>query len=218
MYGEKLGDDDLLDIARLNWTAARAGAGSTASNEIMPSIIIYQAQITDAGLDALKAVPQLRTLFLYPAPSITNDGLRMLKVLPKLEQLWICGSKIDNTGVKHLNELASLTGLYLIDSKSLTSIDGLELPRLVQLAISGTKITDDSLQGLTKQFPKIQELSVRNTAITDATLDVIAKHDGWTSLNVAGTQITDRGASNFAKLSKLRVLHFFDTETGEAIY
>jgi hypothetical protein len=68
--------------------------------------------VTDAGLDQLKALTQLRTLTLN-GTKVTDAGLKHLKGLTQLRTLTLNGTKVTDAGLGHLGEMTQLQLLHL---------------------------------------------------------------------------------------------------------
>lgn len=69
--------------------------------------------ITDAGLESLAELRNLRVLELSANFAITNSGLKSLQNLTKLEDLNLSGTRISNAGLEYLKNLRSLRHLHL---------------------------------------------------------------------------------------------------------
>ena len=72
-------------------------------------------EITDAGLEHLKNLTQLKELRIGYT-EVTDVGLEHLKGLTQLQQLDLGGTKITDAGLEHVKELTQLQWLYLDDT------------------------------------------------------------------------------------------------------
>ncbi len=76
---------------------------------------------------------------------------------------------------------------------------------VIQVTLSGTKITDKGLEHL-KGLTSLTFLHLRNTNVTDAGLEYLKGITSLISLNLPGTKITDAGLAELkAALPKCRV-------------
>lgn len=98
-------------------------------------VVIYNndPRITDAGLEHLKALTQLRELYLMRT-QITDAGLEYLKELSQIQVLRLDDTNITDAGLEYL--------------KGLT--------RLRQLNLGGTKVTDAGVERLQHSLPNCQ--------------------------------------------------------------
>ncbi|MDE0734260.1 MAG: PQQ-binding-like beta-propeller repeat protein [Pirellulaceae bacterium] len=129
-------------------------------------------RVTDAGLEKLATLTQLRVLNLY-ANNISDQGLVHLGRLSKLRQLDLSLTAITDAGLVHLEKLSGLTHLDLLYSNGFAgpiitgagvkSLAGLE--SLQSLSLVGARINDESLQ---LPWPKtLRSLHLANTAVTE---------------------------------------------------
>jgi hypothetical protein len=93
----------------------------------LESLWIYGSGVSDAGLECLAKLPQLRTLSLS-SPLVTDAGLKHLRELKQLESLTLQHIGVDDAGLVHLRGLANLRNLDLTG----TNVEG---PGLVHLKI-----------------------------------------------------------------------------------
>ena len=69
-------------------------------------------QVTDAGLEHLKGLTNLRRLYLS-GTKVTDAGLEHLKGLTNLEHLSLSSTKVTDAGLEHLKGLTKLRALAL---------------------------------------------------------------------------------------------------------
>ena len=79
-----------------------------------PVIWVYLAKtkVTDAGLEHLKGLKQLRALYLWDT-HITDAGLKHLKGFKQLQALYLNSTQVTDAGLEHLKGLKQLTILDL---------------------------------------------------------------------------------------------------------
>ncbi len=110
--------------------------------------------ITDAGLEHLKGVTQLRVLILTDT-GVTDAGLEYLKCVTQLRVLGLCGTKITDAGLEHVKELSQLQLLLLAGTKITDA--GLEhlkgLTQLRWLYLGGSETTMAGIERLQHSLP-----------------------------------------------------------------
>ncbi|MBL8211505.1 MAG: hypothetical protein JNK87_12365 [Bryobacterales bacterium] len=150
-------------------------------------------KITDAGLQHLKTLKNIRELNLHYAEYISEDGLAVLKTFPQLEVLNLRGTRVTSKVFEHIAHLKNLRDLDL----GFTEItdDGfealLELPKLERLVIGGNRLTGECLNML-RQVSTLRDLDVGGTQRVDSGL--------W------GLSLTDENLARLGALKQLRRL------------
>ena len=132
-------------------------------------------QVTDAGLEHLKGLTSLRSLFLGDT-YVTDAGLEHLKGLTNISLLRLNNTRVTDAGLEHLKGLTNLASLYL----------------------AHTQVTDAGLERL-KGLTKLTILDLCNTQFTDAGLEHL---NGLTNLNVLALNETRSTAEGRAMLRK----------------
>lgn len=167
-------------------------------------------EITDAALARIKSIKTLEILDLWNCVEITDDGLAHLSTLPKLQGLYLGGAPITDAGLAHLSGgLTKLRGLRLSGLDVRITGVGIahlsSLPKLRDLDLGNTNITDAALAQLPGGFGNLRRLSLWNCPITDAGLVHLKALDGLLDLDLGLTPITGSGFVHLP--SSLRELH-----------
>jgi hypothetical protein len=157
----------------------------------LESISIISGHITDAGLDALEEVPELRGLSL-DGTLITDDGLETLRNFTKLEYLGLSDTSVGDAGLRAY--------LSLRDRN-----DAVRLLQLRTLKLAGTRASDAALSSL-HTAANLEELDLSRTSVTDDGLESLPILHKLTTLWVCGNAITDKGLAALARQSSLREL------------
>ncbi len=147
--------------------------------------IMSETQVTDAGLQHLEGLSQLRVLNLVNS-KIADEGLQHLERLSQLKELHLSGPEITNVGLQHLEGLC----------------------RLQELALLGTKVTDEGLQHL-EGLHQLRRLALDRTKITDVGLRHLERLSQLQELRLASTKVTDAGIKKLQQaLPNCKILHF----------
>ena len=174
---------------------------------------------TDAELRQLASLTpltQVRSLDLCGS-RITDTGLRHLAGMTKLGNLDLGFTKITDAGLAHLGQMTVLKNLSLV-STNITDAGLVRLAGMTQLEhldIGYTKITDTGLEHLAR-MTELKNLDLRDTKITDAGLERLAGMTQLQDLTLGGTKITDAGLSCLRRLTQLRRLDLMGTPITDA--
>lgn len=78
---------------------------------------LARTKVTDAGLTAVAAMPNLRHLDLTRT-AVTSAGLARLLALPHLERINLTGTAVDDTGVAQLRAIPSVRQVWTFSSRA----------------------------------------------------------------------------------------------------
>jgi internalin A len=181
-----------------------AGLSALKGWKHLKRLSVRGTKITDTTLQHLSGVTSLESLDAGYA-QITDVGLDLLTPLTNLKELAIGGNKLTDTGLQSLRQLPGLVYLDLsgvertdsgLWSVSLTEL-GLDaiaaLQNLRHLRLNGTLVSArgiDRLAGLSK----MEWLDLQGCGrIGDDVVSVLAKFRALQRVDLAGTQVTDKG-------------------------
>ena len=177
---------------------------------------LESTKVTDAELEGLGAIVQLRKLWLNDT-KVTGTGFKHLVALKQLKELYANRTKITNSGLKHLAnlkqlEMLSLEGIGLTDEglKTLAAFD-----RLQKLWLSDNPLTDTGIKEITA-LKQLNTLWLSRSKLTDAGLKDLAALGNLKELGLSNTQITDAGLKNLASLKQLQELNLFRNKVTDA--
>jgi len=129
----------LASLQRLQWLDfgqlkgfTGAGLKHLAKLRRLHGLTLSLTGVTDAGLENITGLTQLKALSLPPA--VTNAGLAHLKGLTNLESLGLFRTKVTDAGLVHLRGLT----------------------RLRTLDVGDTQITDNAIAELRKVIPELR--------------------------------------------------------------
>ena len=167
--------------------------------------------MTDAGVDELLGLKQLRTLHL-PESLVTDGVLRRLREAGLLHALTQAKGRDERltsgpdgarpSGPDSVDSVDLLSSK--VTDKGLKELKG--FVNLRELGLAFTKVTDEGLKEL-GGFTKLERLSLDSCpGVTDAGLKELAGLSNLQSLNVSGTKVKGPGFRDLAGLKRLRTI------------
>jgi hypothetical protein len=173
----------------------------------------FSQKPTDADLATLKALTKLRRLAVLDAPEVTDAGLEHVKGLPELDDLYLGKTGITDDGLKHVAEMTKLRKLSVritaVGNKGFAHLAGLK--KLEHLDATETKVTDDGLKHLAG-LTELRNLELSYTKVSD---DGLAHLEGLTKLETLRLnqcpRITGKAVPHLNKLTGLRLLELTGT-------
>lgn len=217
--------DEGLDILRtmtnlqeLNFSYKKVG-DTTMQHleglENLESLWLGRTDVTDAGLESLRALTKIRELGLPPAA--TDKGLACLAGLTNLERLNVSDTQITDAGLAHLEGFNKVWMLMVanvnVTDAGLAHLSG--LTNIERLTFEGTQITDAGLTHL-QPFTKLVALGLSRTAVTDAGLIHLHGFKDLWSLRLVQTAVGDKGLTQLTKLPTLERLNLARTQVTDA--
>lgn len=138
----------------------------------------WGAQVSATGLEYFRECPYLHSIFLGFSRFDDDDMafFASFPALPRLTALLLNNCPISDQGLSHLQGAAAL----------------------MQLDLTGTRVTDAGLQRLTS-LPKLNWLSLERTAVTNEGLTHLQSCSGLTNLNVLKTNLTASGVDDLKR-------------------
>jgi Leucine-rich repeat (LRR) protein len=223
--GPETGDAALASLdqlAEVDWLSVSGSRGRFAP----PG----RTLVGDAGLEHLRRLPRLRSLFLAGS-RITDTGLANIESLSELECISLGDTGITDAGLQHFQNLRKLRSLYLSDTRvtgsgfehlqGMAKLEDLNLRNcplvgenlrwlrqlpLHELNLDGCRdVTDSGLQYL-RSMSNLYDLSLEDTAITDAGLKNLQGLSSLRWLTLRRTKVTDKGLETIQRLTGLTCL------------
>ena len=183
-------------------------------------LLISGTGFTDAGMDDLAKLTNLRELNLSYDNSITNEGLAKLKTLKSLERLTLDSKNITISGLSHLNALKDISFLFArgikqdnsgLDISGLTKLEELWLT-LKWSRKNGVSVHDaicDEDLACLKNLKNLRFLSIsgqKSAMITDAGIAHLRYLTNFTHLTIGSPYLTDKSLSYLANMKTLNSL------------
>lgn len=196
-----------FECARLQWAPLRVH-DLELLRRIAPELQWIELVGTDATDPALAVLPQFPKLSILELQDVRLDssGLRHLKTIPKLEVLHFRKTIVDHESILHVANCRGLAGLSLSnctddDLRSLSA-----LPRLQDLNLIESRITNDGVKDLVGGCPNLESLNVFSAHITDAGLGELTRLTKLRSMILDDMPITDKGIQQLGRCPALGYL------------
>jgi hypothetical protein len=167
--------------------------------------------ITDAGMEHIAKLTNLKRLNLFGCDNVTDKGLAKLTGLKSLQSLFVAHVGMTVQGLNRLNSLSNLTILHMydlrragavLDLSGLTNIEDLMLgfaPR------SGEVFTDADLVCLAN-LKRLKNLQIGPRDFTDKGMSYLAGLTNMERLLIGGSSLTDKGLESLTGMKKLYLL------------
>lgn len=170
-------------------------------------------QISAAGLEQLRACPQIVGLNLELCNRVNDAGLANLPLLKQLRVLILTGTAVTEVGLQHLLPITSLAALDLEVCDGITDVACPTLGKFSQLRALVVKktgfepgmITNSGLEQL-KQLSDLELLNLYGNGISDAGLVHLQGLSKLRELNLSLLAITDKGMIHLQSLVQLEQL------------
>ncbi|HEY2019330.1 MAG TPA: hypothetical protein VGH38_37740 [Bryobacteraceae bacterium] len=175
-------------------------------------------RISDRGLRALKAAPDIEELNLYFAEQVSDEGAAIFKNWKHLKRLNLRGTKITDSTLEALSAVPTIEALDIGWAQITdTGLDHLAaLTNLRRLTMGGNKLTDTSLLFL-RQMPQLEYLDVGgqqrtdsglwSLSVTETGLQAIGSVTELRELRMTGTAVTSHALEALRPLAKLEILN-----------
>ena len=163
-----LGKNDVTD----------AGMEFVATLPDLKSLSVYKVRISDAGLEHVGACRQLESLYLEPrvATDITEAGMESLAAIANLKTLSLHNVHVTDAGLAKLAGCPQLESLYLVGQDSDITETGMEslaaFPSLRALKLYDVHVTDAGLEKL-RQCPHLETLYLKPRVAEEFTISAV---------------------------------------------
>lgn len=146
------------------------------------------SSISDELMNEVLNCKQLRSLTLAYATQVSNATLAKIAELPELQYVALPGCNVNDETIRILSRCQKLTELVLDD----------------------TAVTDSSFEGF--DLSKLTRFSVNYTKVTEATVAKVISNPAFTSLGLAGMQLSVDTVERIAKGKVLAELDLSETQ------
>jgi len=189
-----------------------AGLAELAKCRLLEDLSLGSIGITDAGMDHVVRLTNLKSLRLFGCDNVTDAGLVKLRGLKSLTSLHITDAEITIAGLNGLNTLPHLERIHVYDLRRGGAVlDFSGMPNLEDLMMgferkSGEAFTDADLACLSglKRLNNLQIYPCNYTAKGVASLAGLINMD---RLNIGGPALTDEAIRHLTGMKKLGLLN-----------
>jgi len=214
---------------------ARQGRGLSLAQDLsgeITAIRFESSPLTDADLQLLGTTTALRELS-GDAAQLTEVGLTALSGCSGLQSLQLASCRLTENSARSIASLKALTTLTLTDSQDLNAaVLGCfaELPKLVELGLSGTALDDNCIaqlptaplrsislsrtrltsagvQAVAAKYPALEVLQLDDVALDLAAVTALAQLQKLTDLSLSSCGLDDSSAAPLSGLKQLRVFN-----------
>ncbi len=208
----------LVDPSKDHGYYTDKGIAMLARCRSLEELSIGSIGVTDASMEAIASLDQLRVLTLFGCTSVTDEGLKRLARLTKLEGLHVCDANVTISGLSALNGLANLRRLQIDDvEQGGSGLDLSGLRNLEELTIGtrreGGVINDADvacLAGLSRlRWFQIGQPLTKPYGLTDRGLASLAGLTEMDRLTIGGPDLTDEGLGHLRSMQKLDMLNVY---------
>ena len=195
------------------------GLAELAKCRLLEELSIGSIGITDAGMEHITKLTNLKDLNLFGCDNVTDKGVAKLRTLKSLTSLNISHAEVTFSGLAQLNSLSNLTRLYVDNLKrggAMLDLSGLTNLENVSLGFehySEDAFSDADLMGLAN-LKKLKWLQIGPRNYTDKGMAYLAQLPNIERLGIGGSGLTDEGLkhlTNMKKLNHLSIIGRFDT-------
>jgi hypothetical protein len=200
--------DRLRELMMVAGIMTDDGLRALSHDVLLERIYCFKPKITDAGVEHLAKLTNLKKLELLRVPELTDAALAPLVGLTDLEEITLSGAGISGPGLVHLAGLSKLKSLVIpwsaLDDAGLANLG--RLTSLRALYIGGGSYTDAGLAHL-GNLTGLTELGVGSDGCTEAGMAHLSRLTNLRTLNLAGAPVTDAWLDRIAGMKALRELH-----------
>jgi serine/threonine protein kinase/WD40 repeat protein/formylglycine-generating enzyme required for sulfatase activity len=198
------------DLGQILATASRQQPQLPDKPFVVVVVVLSNADIDDAGLTNLANCQQIREAILDGNPRVTAKGLKSLQRSKRLRKLNVARTSVGAGLGESLASWVELETLLAqgsqIDDDAVQGIP--ELPRLQELSLADTAVTESGLAGLVERCPNLREI---NTQTTSGSLPVSAlkRLQFLRRASLRGDQLDDEAVAMLVQLPSLERLELF---------
>jgi len=186
----------------------------------LDNLSIGSIGITDAGMEQVAKLINLKSLSIFACDNITDRGYAKLVTLKSLEKLTIYSEGITIAGLNQLNSLSGVKMLHVSGLRrggAVLNLSGMSSLHDVMLDFqhrSDEAFADADLACL-KDLKKLTGLQMGPRTFSDSGLRYLSGLTEVKSLSVGGPELTDAGIRHLAAMEQLGMLNVLST-SGDA--
>ena len=219
-----------LQISRIHFNNPAAnkeyytdrGLADLARLRQLEELHIGSIGVTDAGMDHVAKLTNLKKLMMFGCDSVTDKGLAKLTTLKSLQDLHIAHSRLTIAGLASLNSMPTLTRVNVSDLERGGAVLNLSgLTNLEDLALGFRPRSPDAFNdadlACLAGLKKLRWLQIGPRDFTDRGMLYLAGLTNIDRLGLGGSGLTDEGLKHLANMKKLDLLNItgrFDKDKG----
>jgi len=169
------------------------------------------------AFEFLGRLSNLKSLSIENASGIDDDALRWFVGHENLRDLYLYGSRIQGSGLRHLAESRDLINLVLDDSPF--NDEGLNtlanFPKLWNLSLRNTLISGVGVTNFSGAM-FLWSCDFSGTSVSNEFLDVMATWPALYTLDLSGSQVGGGGFAGFTNLTQLYCLNLNETKVTDS--
>lgn len=216
IYISELSNLKRLDVSRRHYVDPSRnkeyytdkGLAELAKCRLLEDLSIGSIGITDAGIEHIIKLTNLKKLNLFGCDNVTDAGLAKLTALKSLSNLYIHAANLTIAGLNALKPMPNLTHLNVSHIKrdgTVLDISGLTALEDLSLSLdpySEDKFIDADLMCLAK-LKRLRWLTIGPRDYTDKGMLYLAGLTNMERLGIGGSGLTDEGLKYLANMKKL---------------
>lgn len=180
--------------------------------QTLENLSIGSIGVTDAGMDHIAKLTNLKSLNVFGCDNITDRGLAKLSALKSLESLHISGDRITIAGLKQLNSLSNIRRMYIrgirrggatLDISGMRSLENV----LISFPPRSNEAFTDADLACFKDLKTLTSLQLSPRSFTDSGMCYLAGLIEMKRLLIGGSQLTDSGIKHLAAMESLELLN-----------
>ena len=188
------------------------GLAELANCRWLEKLSIGSVGITDAGMDHVAKLTNLKSLLLFGCENVTDRGLAKLRRLKAMTSLSFTEADISIAGLNALNSLSRMERMHIDGLRRSGAV--LDLSGMVNLGDliasfdreSGDAFTDADLACFAG-LRQLRSLQIGPCDFTDKGLASLAGLVNLETLNIGGLRLTDAAFVHLANMKQLRILN-----------
>ncbi|MBL7152542.1 MAG: hypothetical protein ISS79_02405 [Phycisphaerae bacterium] len=212
-----------LQISRIHFNDSKmnkeyytdAGLAELATCRRLEDLSLGSIGITDAGVEHVAKLTNLKSLNLFGCDNITDAGLANLRGLKSLKSLSVTGGEITIAGLNGLKSLSCLERIRVDDFRRGGAVLDLSgMPNLEDLMLyfereSGEAFTDADLACLSG-LKRLNNLQIGPRNYTDKGVASLAGLIKMDRLSIGGPALTDEALRHLTRMKNLGLLNISD--------
>lgn len=176
------------------------------------------SNVDDTTVRSLSQIKTLRDLDLSHT-NVTSGGLATIGVQERLESLAVLGLSMDAQAFRAMG--SDRLRFLWIDGRGVDERIAAQIARfknLELLSAIGTHLDDSGIALIASNYPRLRDLSLSGSRITDQSLETLARLRSLNRLDLSRTRISDAAVPYLLKMSELRLVDLSYTRmTVEAV-